>query len=143
MIWEGVRKMPSFEGIKQALTFDSVLVAIAVILLVFGVIKAVVSGVEAWKKISLRDRVKDLEGRMAKVESRLQLGDKRFELQQDDMGHLLNTQMALMIHFVSGNDHDKLREQIEQLSRYMSQRATKAAAYAQEHEEHMNGGGNA
>ena len=135
--------MPSFEGIKQALTFDSVLVAIAVILLVFGVIKAVVSGVEAWKKISLRDRVKDLEGRMAKVESRLQLGDKRFELQQDDMGHLLNTQMALMIHFVSGNDHDKLREQIDQLSMYMSQRATKAAAYAQEHEEHMNGGGNA
>lgn len=134
--------MPSFEGIKQALTFDSILVAIAVILLVFGVIKAVVSGVEAWKKISLRDRVKDLEGRMAKVESRLQLGDRRFELQQDDMGHLLNTQMALMIHFVSGNDHDKLREQIDQLSMYMSQRASKAAAYAQEHEEHMNGGGN-
>ena len=72
---------------------------------------------------------------MVKVEARLRLGDKRFDLQSDDMGHLLNTQMALMLHFVSGNDHDKLREQINALSSYMSERATKAAAYAAEQAE--------
>ena len=94
------------------------------------------------KILYTRDKVKDLEGRMKKVEARLSLGDKRFDLQSDDMGHLLNTQMALMIHFVSGNDHDKLREQIDSLSTYMAQRATKAAAYAAENNEIQNGGNN-
>jgi len=124
------------------ITFDGILYAVALVVAVCGVLAALVKGWESYKKISVRDRVKNLEGRMTKVESRLQLGDKRFELQQDDMGHLLNTQMALLVHFVSGNDHDRLREQIDQLSDYMSQRATKAARYAQEHEQ-LNGGGNA
>ena len=92
------------------ITFDGVLYSVAIIVAVCGVLAALVKGWESYKKISVRDRVKDLEGRMRKVESRLQLGDKRFELQQDDMGHLLNTQMALMIHLVSGDDLDKLRE---------------------------------
>jgi len=124
------------------ITFDGILYAVALVVAVCGVLAALVKGWESYKKISVRDRVKNLEGRMTKVESRLQLGDKRFELQQDDMGHLLNTQMALLVHFVSGNDHDRLREQIDQLSTYMAQRATKAAAYAAEHEQ-LNGGGNA
>ena len=77
---------------------------------------------------------------MAKVEARLKLGDKRFDLQNDDMGHLLDIQMALMLHFVSGNDHDKLKEQISTLSSYMSERATKTKAYAAEHEQLQNEG---
>ena len=79
---------------------------------------------------------------MKKVEARLSLGDKRFELQSDDMGHMLNTQMALMMHFYSGNDHDKLKDQITALTEYMTERATKAAAYAAEHERILNGGDN-
>lgn len=51
--------------------------------------------------------------------------------------------MALLVHFVSGNDHDRLREQIDSLSQYMAERATKAAQYAAEHNEQVNGGGNA
>lgn len=125
------------------ITFDGILYAVALVVAVCGVLAALVKGWESYKKISVRDRVKALEGRMTKVESRLQLGDKRFELQQDDMGHLLNIQMALLVHFVSGNDHDRLREQIDSLSQYMAERATKAAQYAAEHNEQVNGGGNA
>jgi hypothetical protein len=125
------------------ITFDGILYAVALVVAVCGVLAALVKGWESYKKISVRDRVKSLEGRMTKVESRLQLGDKRFELQQDDMGHLLNIQMALLVHFVSGNDHDRLREQIDSLSQYMAERATKAAQYAAEHNEQVNGGGNA
>ena len=125
------------------ITFDGILYAVALVVAVCGVLAALVKGWESYKKISVRDRVKALEGRMTNVESRLQLGDKRFELQQDDMGHLLNTQMALLVHFVSGNDHDRLREQIDSLSQYMAERATKAAQYAAEHNEQVNGGGNA
>ena len=134
--------MPEVKLPEAGITFESVLYVIALIVAASGVLVAIVKGWEAWKKISVRDRVKDLEGRMAKVEARLQLGDKRFELQSDDMGHMLNTQMALLVHFVSGNDHDRLRDQISALSEYTAQRATKAAAYAAEHEAIQNGGNN-
>ena len=119
--------MPVFEGVKQALTFENVLIAIAVIVLGFGIIKAIVSGVEAWKKISVRDRVKNLETRMAVVESRLEAGNRRFSHQSEDMGQILQTLSALQIHFITGNDHDKLRESNEKLVAYMNQRATRDA----------------
>ena len=126
---------------EAALTWDTVIYVIAALVAVSGIMVALVKGWEAWKKISVRDRVKELERRMGKVEARLSLGDKRFDLQNDDMGHMLNTQMTLLVHFVSGNDHDRLRDQIGALSEYMAQRATKAAQYAAEHEQIQNEGG--
>ena len=132
--------MPNVQVPEATLSFDSILYAVAVVVAVSGVLVALVKGWEAYKKISVRDRVKSLEGRMTKVEARLKLGDKRFDLQNDDMGHLLEIQMALMMHFVSGNDHEKLNQQITALSTYMTQRATKTAAYAAEHDQ-INGGG--
>lgn len=132
--------MPTIEGPKVSLSFDTILLVLAVILAAIGVLVAIVKGWEAWKKISVRDRVTKLEGRMAKVEARLQLGDKRFQLQSDDMGQTLNTLQALLIHFISGNDHDRLREQLTDLGDYMTQRATRATEYAAEHEQQQNGG---
>jgi hypothetical protein len=139
--------MPEVKLPTAGITFDGVLYVVALAVAIAGVLVALVKGWEAYRKISVRDKVRAveercaaLEGRMSSVEARLKLGDKRFDLQSDDMGHLLNTQMALMIHFVSGNDHDKLREQIDSLSEYMAQRATKAAAYAAEQEAIQNGG---
>ena len=131
--------MPEVKLPEAAVTWDMVIYIIALLVAVSGVVVALVKGWEAVKKISVRGRIKRLEGRMAKVEARLRLGDKRFALQNDDMGHLLNTQMALMLHFVSGNDHDKLREQINSLSQYMTERATKTAAYAAEQAEIVGG----
>ena len=135
--------MPEAKLPDVAISWDTVLYILAIAVTIAGVLVALVKGWEAWKKISVRDRVKDLEGRMAKVEARLSLGDKRFELQSDDMGHMLNTQLTLMMHFYSGNDHDKLKDHITALTEYMSERATKAAAYAAEHEQlqmQQNGG---
>jgi hypothetical protein len=141
--------MPEVKLPEAGITFESILYVVALLVVIAGVLAALVKGWEAYKKISVRDKVQAidnrcaaLEGRMKKVEARLSLGDKRFDLQNDDMGHLLNTQMALMLHFVSGNDHDKLKEQIAALSTYMTQRATKTAAYAAEHEAIQNGGTN-
>ena len=141
--------MPEVKLPETGITFESILYVIALLVAVAGVLVALVKGWEAYKKISVRDKVKAiderctaLEGRMKKVEARLSLGDKRFELQSDDMGHMLNTQMALMMHFYSGNDHDKLKDQITALTEYMTERATKAAAYAAEHENIINGGTN-
>lgn len=141
--------MPEVKLPEAGITFDSILYVVALIVAVAGILVALVKGWEAYKKISVRDKVQAvdsrcaaLEGRLKRVEARLSLGDKRFDLQNDDMGHLLNTQMALMLHFVSGNDHDKLKEQISALSEYMTQRVTKAAAYAAENEQIRNGGTN-
>lgn len=134
--------MPEVKLPDVAFGFDTVVYVIAVVVAVSGILVAIVKGIEAWKKISVRDRVRNLEGRMERVEARLSLGDKRFELQSDDMGHLLSSQLALMIHLKSGNDHDKLDNQIDSLTQYMSLRATKAAAYAAEHSKMTNGGKN-
>ena len=132
--------MPEMKLPDAGITFDSILYTVALIVAASGVLVAIVKGIEAWKKISVRDRVKALEGRMTKVEARLQLGDKRFELQSDDMGQTLNTLQALLIHFISGNDHDRLRDQLQDLTTYMSDRATRALEYANEHDQHHNGG---
>ena len=132
--------MPEMKIPDVVINWDTIMYFVALLVAVSGILVALVKGWEAWRKISVRDRVKELEGRRTKVEARLQLGDKRFDLQSDDMGHLLNSQMALMLHFYSGNDHDKLKEQISTLSEYMTERATKAAAYAAEHEQLKNGG---
>ena len=132
--------MPEVKLPEAGITFDTVIYIIAVAVAVSGVLVALVKGWEAWKKISVRDRVKKLEGRMAKVEARLKLGDKRFDLQNDDMGHLLDTQQALLLHFITGNDHEKLKEQLKVLGTYMNERATKIERYAAEQAEVMNGG---
>lgn len=132
--------MPEVKLPDAVLSFDSVIYAVALIVAVAGVLVALVKGWEAWKKISVRDRVKNIEGRLTKVESRLQLGDKRFELQNDDMGAMLATQKALLLHFITGNDHKKLQDELSVLDTYMNQRATRMMEYATENEQLRNGG---
>ena len=132
--------MPEVKLPEAGITFESVIYVIALAVAVSGVLVALVKGWEAWKKISVRDRVRQLEGRMEKVEARLKLGDKRFDLQNDDMGHMLNTQQALLLHFISGNDHDRLRTQLTELGNYMAERATKIQRYAEEQNEIISGG---
>lgn len=132
--------MPQAKLPDVGITFDSILYVIALIVAAAGVLVALVKGWEAWKKISVRDRVKSLEGRMDKVEARLKVGDMRFDLQNDDMGHLLNTQQALLLHFITGNNNEKLKTQLTELGNYMTERATKIQRYAQEQNELMNEG---
>ena len=135
--------MPDVKLPDAAFTWDSVIYAVALIVAVAGVLVALVKGWEAWKKISVRDKVKSLERRITAVEARLQLGDKRFELQNDDMGAMLATQQALLLHFITGNDHEKLRNELKNLSDYMNQRATRVLEYAaEEHNNLQQNGGN-
>ena len=127
--------MPEVKIPDVALTWDTVLYIIAAVVAVSGILVAIVKGWEAWKKISVRDRVTNLEGRMTKVEARLLLGDKKFELQNDDMGAMLATQQALLLHFITGNDHKKLQDELTKLNTYMNQRTARMLEYATEHEQ--------
>lgn len=117
--------MPTIEGPKVTLSFDTILLVIAVILAFFGILVAIVKGVEAWRKISLRDRVKSLEGRMDAVEDRLEKGNRKFAAQSDDVGQLLMVMQSLLMHFITGNDHERLRETSNELASYMARRATR------------------
>lgn len=132
--------MPEVKLPDVVFSWGNVIYAVALVVAISGVLVAIVKGWEAWKKISVRDRVKKLEGRMTKVEARLQLGDRRFELQNDDMGAMLATQKALLLHFITGNDHKKLQDELTVLDSYMNQRATRMMEYANEHEQLQNGG---
>lgn len=119
--------MPTIEGPKVSLSFDTILLVLAVILAAIGILVSIVKGIEAWKKISLRDRVKKLEERVDHIDVRLQAGNRRFKAQSEDMGQILQTLSALQIHFITGNDHEKLRESNEELTAYMTMRATRDA----------------
>ena len=126
--------MPEVKLPDATITLDGILYIFAVAVAVCVAISSIYKGWEALKKISVRDRVKALEGRLDKVEARLQLGDKRFELQSDDMGAMLATQQALLVHFITGNDHAKLKDELQNLNNYMNQRATRVIEYANQQE---------
>jgi len=117
--------MPTIEGPKVTLSFDTLLLAGAVVLAFFAVLVAIVKGVEAWKKISLRDRVRNLETRMDAAEKRLKKGDRIFRTQSDDLGQVLATMQGLILHFITGNDHERLKETSDELTAYMASRATR------------------
>ena len=114
--------MPSVEIPQPILTWEFVLQVIAVILALATAIVTVTKAVEAIRKISVRKKVSDLETRMDKVENRLKLGDRRFAEQSDDLGQVLVTMQAIMMHMISGNDRDKLRSTEKELTDYIAKR---------------------
>ena len=120
--------MPTIEGAKVSLTWENFLLAAAVVLAMLAVVVLIAKGADAWKKLfPTRARVKDLEQRVDKIEKRLEAGNRRFRAQSEDMGMILQTMSALQIHFLTGNDHEKLRESNEKLTAYMNARATRDA----------------
>ena len=108
-------------------SWANIVYAIAFAVAVSGILAALVKGWESYRKISLRDRVKKLEDDMSTVKHRLEVGNKRFKSQGEDMGQILQTLSALQIHFITGNDHDKLRQSNDELVEYMNKRAQRDA----------------
>lgn len=120
--------MPTIEGPKVSLTWENFLLAAAVVLALLAVVVLIAKGADAWKKLfPTRERVKDLEQRVDKIEKRLEAGNRRFKAQSADMGQVLQTLSALQMHFISGNDKEKLQESNKELTAYMNQRATRDA----------------
>jgi len=120
--------MPSIEGPKIELTFGNILLAGAIILLLVGIIITLAKGADAWKKLfPTREKVRSLEARVDKIELRLQAGNRRFKAQSEDMGQILQTLSAMQLHFISGNDSEKLKENNKELTAYMNMRATRDA----------------
>ena len=117
--------MPKIEGPTIALSFDGLLLVAAVIILIFVLASTIRSGIEAIKGMSVRGRVKKLETQMETVNERLKKGSRRFKNQSDDIGQLLIVNQSMLMHFITGNDHEKLREANESLVAYMAARTSR------------------
>lgn len=117
--------MPKIEGPTIALSFDGLLLVAAVFILFFVLASTIRSGVEAIKGMSVRGRVKKLETQMETVNERLKKGSRRFKNQSDDIGQLLIVNQSMLMHFITGNDHEKLREANESLVAYMAARTSR------------------
>ena len=71
--------MPKIEGPTIALSFETVLLVAAVILLFFVLASTIRNGIEAIRGMSVRGRVKHLEEQMMSVNERLKKGSRKFK----------------------------------------------------------------
>ena len=125
---KGVMTMPTIEGPKIELSWGTILIAAAVILAFIAILITVAKGADAWKRLfPTREKVRKLEERVDHIERRLEAGNRRFKAQSEDMGQVLQTLSALQMHFISGNDKEKLQESNKELTAYMNKRATRDA----------------
>lgn len=112
---------------------DDLVIAAGVIVALFGIIAAVWKGVEAWRKLTGKEErkaafdaqnaaISHLTERVAKCEERLNKGDMMFDNTRNDMTQTLCVLNAMLMHFISGNDHDKLKDVKDDLDRYLMHR---------------------
>ena len=112
------------------------LITVGVILIILEGLHILANGIDAWKKLTGKDAKKkeideiraDINGlgaRVTKCEERLRKGDKQFSDSAEDMGQVLMTLSALTMHFITGNDHERLRETNQELNTYMAKRAAR------------------
>lgn len=117
----------------ETITWESVLVAAGILVGVCGLIGTIWKGVEAWKKLTHVEERRNAEAAqnqeiaqikedLRTVENRLNDGDDHFRATRNDMTEVLNVLNSMLMHFISGNDHEKLRGVKEKLDQYMALR---------------------
>lgn len=74
------------------------------------------------KEQAVKDRFKAIEDRVENCEKRLARGDQKFRSISADSEQTLNVLNAMLMHFISGNDHEKLKETKSNLDSYLSRR---------------------
>ena len=98
-----------------------------------ALLAALWKGIEALRQLTGTDRraeeKKEIAGRLDRLDARLtaceeglRRDEKRQEDARSDMTQALNVLNALLMHFISGNDHEKLRSVKEGLDSYLSGR---------------------
>ncbi len=125
LIMEVIAPMPTVKIPDVYLSWDGILFAMALLVCAAGLISALVKGWEAFRKVSVRDRVRALDTRLSQAERRLRVGDRLFACHSDDTGQMLQTLQAMIMHMYSGNDREKLREVNRELSDYLARRCTR------------------
>lgn len=115
------------------LDLQTVLLALAVVLLIANTITTLNKGKKDWSELSgadrrnqeiaaIKNRVTALETTMGAVEQRLTEGENNFEKIRKDTGQIMDVLDGLLLHFISGNDREKLRSVKQNLDHYKNTR---------------------
>ncbi len=126
----------------EGISWDDIIKAIVVIVAVLGGIAAVWKGIEAWRNLSgankraqemgeIKMSIEGVSKRVDKIETtldehdrRLEEGDKQMKVLREDTKQILNTQNALLMHFIStsADDAPALEKVKEKLDEYLASR---------------------
>ena len=115
------------------ISVETVLLAVAVILLLAQTISTLAKGKKDWMELSganrrnaeitdLKSRVTTLETDMRAVEQRLSEGETNFKKIRKDTGQIMDVLDGLLLHFISGNNVEKLRSVKADLDHYKNNR---------------------
>ena len=112
------------------LNVQTILLAIAVLLMIANSISTLTKGKKDWADLSgrtereaetraMKQRIQDLEAWKGQVETRLQQGNARFEENSRDTTEILIVLRSIIRHLQTGNDHAKLQETDDKLYKYL------------------------
>lgn len=118
---------------EVTLGLDTILLALAVVLLICTMVSTLNKGRKDLRELTGVDRrnqeIAEIKGRltaceseMAEVKSRLDKGEKNFGKISKDTEQIMNVLDGMLMHFISGNDKDKLRSVKEELDHYKNAR---------------------
>lgn len=115
------------------LSGDTILLIIAGIVVIAEVISALAKGKDGWANISgqkqrsaematVNTRLDNLEADVQECQRRLNEGDGNFKAVRRDLAQVMDVLDGLLLHFISGNDKEKLKSVKADLDHYKSRR---------------------
>lgn len=116
----------------ENLTLTDFQTTLIVLLAIFSTFAVIDKGVSAFKNIfckggaGMEKRIKTIEDKQARDYIRINDVTKQMHRIDDDMEHVLNAMNAILMHEITGNGVDRLKEAKIDLDAYMSKRGTNA-----------------
>ena len=115
------------------LNFETILLLVAVVLLLANTISTINKGRKDWNELSgtdrrnqeisgMKDRITRLESEIQDMKDRLEAGEENFGKISKDTEQIMNVLDGMLMHFISGNDKEKLRSVKDELDHYKNGR---------------------
>lgn len=117
----------------EQLTMENLRAACYFLLGLAAVLVSIDKGIDAWKHLrgtdekakkerTANDHMSNLDTRITACEKRLKEGDEKFDAYSKDTGMMLNVLNVMLMHMITGNSAEKLKEIKSSLDAYMAQR---------------------
>ena len=116
----------------ENVTLTDIQTTVVVLLAVLAALSVVDKGVSAFTNIfckggaGMKKRIESIEEKQGRDFVRLNSMTRQLNRVNDDMGHVLNAMNAILMHEITGNGVDKLKETKMDLDDYMAMRGTNA-----------------
>lgn len=115
------------------ISLETILLAVGILLLVMQNISILNKGRKDWRELSgatarenemreLTGRVSSLENDVGEIKGRLDKGESNFAKISSDTAQIMDVLDGLLMHFISGNDREKLRSVKSDLDEYKNKR---------------------